>query len=133
MSEYKSAPDSNPPITGQSNAPHHGDQQHSAAEQQPQDKPRKAPRGFAAMDPERQRAIASKGGRSVPDSKRSFSQNRGLAAQAGRKGGQESGGNFRNDPERAAAAGRKGGSESGGNFANDRARAAEAGRKGGLN
>lgn len=93
----------------------------------------KAPRGFAAMDAERQRAIASKGGQSVPDSKRSFSQNRTLAAEAGRKGGQESGGNFKNDPARAAAAGRKGGSESGGNFANDRARAAEAGRKGGLN
>jgi general stress protein YciG len=120
-----------PPNAGQPNAPHDSEQKHPA--DQSQDKPRKAPRGFAAMDPERQRAIASKGGRSVPDSKRSFSQNRGLAAQAGRKGGQESGGNFRNDPERAAAAGRKGGSESGGNFANDRARAAEAGRKGGLN
>ncbi len=63
-------------------------------------------RGFAAMDPEKQRAIASKGGKA-------------------------SGGNFRNDPKRAAAAGRKGGESSGGNFANDRARAAEAGRKGG--
>jgi general stress protein YciG len=132
MSEYKSATQGMaPPNAGQSNAPHDSEQKHPA--DQSQNKPRKAPRGFAAMDPERQRAIASKGGRSVPDSKRSFSQNRGLAAQAGRKGGQESGGNFRNDPERAAAAGRKGGSESGGNFANDRARAAEAGRKGGLN
>ncbi len=64
------------------------------------------PRGFAAMDPEKQRAIASKGGKA-------------------------SGGNFRNDPVRAAQAGRKGGEASGGNFANDRARAAEAGRKGG--
>ena len=36
-----------------------------------------APRGFAAMDPEKQRAIASKGGKA-------------------------SGGNFRNDPARAA-------------------------------
>lgn len=131
MSEYKSAPDSTVPQTGgPSNTARHDDQQ---AGEPTQEKPRKAPRGFAAMDPERQRAIASKGGRSVPDAKRSFSQNRGLAAQAGRKGGQESGGNFRNDPARAAAAGRKGGSESGGNFANDRARAAEAGRKGGLN
>lgn len=66
-------------------------------------------RGFAAMDPERQREIARKGGRSVPDEKRSFSQNRELAAAAGRKGGQESGGNFANDRARAAAAGRKGG------------------------
>ena len=31
-----------------------------------------------------------KGGQSVPDEKRSFSQNRQLAAEAGRKGGQAS-------------------------------------------
>ena len=48
-------------------------------------------RGFASMGEERQREIASKGGRSVPADKRSFSQNRGLASQAGRKGGQASG------------------------------------------
>lgn len=41
-------------------------------------------RGFASMDDDKQREIAS-------------------------KGGQESGGNFKNDPERAAEAGRKGG------------------------
>jgi general stress protein YciG len=39
------------------------------------------------MTPEKQREIASKGGKSVPAEKRSFSQNRDLAAQAGRKGG----------------------------------------------
>jgi uncharacterized protein len=44
-------------------------------------------RGFASMNPERQREIASKGGKSVPAEKRSFSQNRDLAAEAGRKGG----------------------------------------------
>lgn len=71
--------------------------------------PPRAARGFAAMDPARQREIARKGGRAVPDEKRSFSQNRELAATAGRKGGQESGGNFANDRARAAAAGRKGG------------------------
>jgi uncharacterized protein len=47
-------------------------------------------RGFAAMDPEKQREIASKGGRA-------------------------SGGNFANDPQRAAEAGRKGGRARGGN------------------
>jgi len=88
-------------------------------------------RGFASMDEEKQREIASKGGQSVPDEKRSFSKDPELAAEAGRKGGQESGGNFKNDPERASEAGRKGGQESGGNFANDRERAAEAGKKGG--
>jgi general stress protein YciG len=45
-------------------------------------------RGFASMDPERQREIARKGGSSVPADKRSFSQDRGLASAAGRKGGE---------------------------------------------
>ena len=40
-------------------------------------------RGFASMDLERQREIASKGGRSVPAEKRSFSQDRELASSAG--------------------------------------------------
>ncbi|NBJ13133.1 con-10 family general stress protein [Microvirga arsenatis] len=44
-------------------------------------------RGFASMSPEKQREIASKGGKSVPAEKRSFSRNRHLAAEAGRKGG----------------------------------------------
>lgn len=48
-------------------------------------------RGFASMNIERQREIASKGGRSVPADKRSFSQDRELASNAGRKGGQSSG------------------------------------------
>ena len=51
----------------------------------------KSKRGFASMTPEKQREIASKGGRSVPSEKRSFAQNRDLASQAGRKGGQTSG------------------------------------------
>ncbi|QXX75324.1 hypothetical protein MHY1_02143 [Methylovirgula sp. HY1] len=45
-------------------------------------------RGFASMDAEKQREIARKGGRSVPNEKRSFSQNHKLASEAGRKGGQ---------------------------------------------
>ena len=49
-------------------------------------------RGFAAMDEERQREIASKGGESVPAEKRSFSQDPELASEAGRKGGENSGG-----------------------------------------
>jgi general stress protein YciG len=61
------------------------------------------------MDEQRQREIASKGGQSVPPEARSFSKNRELAAEAGRKGGSESGGNFARDRERAAMAGRKGG------------------------
>ena len=52
---------------------------------------RPALRGFAAMDAERRREIARKGGKSVPDEKRSFSQDPALAAEAGRKGGQDGG------------------------------------------
>jgi general stress protein YciG len=49
-------------------------------------------RGFAAMDEEKRREIA-------------------------RKGGRMSGGNFKNDREKASQAGRKGGERSGGNRA----------------
>ena len=48
-------------------------------------------RGFASMSSEKQREIASKGGKSVPSDRRSFSQNRDLASAAGRKGGHISG------------------------------------------
>jgi len=52
-------------------------------------------RGFAAMDPERRREIARRGGASVPSEKRSFAQDRSLAADAGRKGGAASRGGGR--------------------------------------
>src|SRR5262249_42143662 len=54
---------------------------------EPRNRPSGAPRGFAAMDSERRREVARKGGASVPPEKRSFSQNRTLAATAGRAGG----------------------------------------------
>ena len=64
-----------------------------------------ARRGFAAMDKDRQREIARKGGASVPDEKRSFSQDRDLAAAAGRKGGEAShGGGRQRSPEAPADA-----------------------------
>jgi general stress protein YciG len=47
-------------------------------------------RGFASMDAAKQKEIARKGGRSVPNEKRSFSQNHTLASEAGRKGGHSS-------------------------------------------
>ena len=56
-------------------------------------------RGFRVMDPDRQREIARKGGASVPDEKRSFSQDRQMAAEAGRKGGQASHGGGRRKAE----------------------------------
>jgi general stress protein YciG len=46
--------------------------------------------GFASMDAAKQRAIASKGGSSVPAEKRPFSRSHELAASAGRKGGEAS-------------------------------------------
>lgn len=64
------------------------------------------------MDPEKQRAIARKGGESVPNEKRSFSQNHNLAAEAGRKGGHSvkpGKRSFSQDHALASAAGRKGG------------------------
>lgn len=73
---------------------------------------RRPPRGFARMDPGKQREIARKGGANVPHEKRSFAQNRALASEAGRKGGR-----------RVAPQARS--------FSQDRALAAEAGRKGG--
>jgi general stress protein YciG len=51
------------------------------------DKTATSNRGFASMDAEKQREIARKGGRAVPNEKRSFSRNHELAAEAGRKGG----------------------------------------------
>ena len=47
-------------------------------------------RGFARMEPGKQRELARKGGANVPSEKRSFSQNRALASEAGRKGGRMS-------------------------------------------
>src|SRR5688572_29076730 len=47
-------------------------------------------RGFASMTPEQRREIASKGGKSLPAEKRTFSQDRRLASRAGRKGGRRS-------------------------------------------
>ena len=73
---------------------------------------KKSNRGFASMDPEKQRAIARKGGQSVPDEKRSFSQNPELAARAGRKGGQSvnpAKRSFSRDHNLASVAGRMGG------------------------
>jgi uncharacterized protein len=79
-------------------------------------------RGFAAMDEERQREIASEGGKSVPDEKRSFSKDPELAREAGRKGGEsvpDEKRSFSKDPELASEAGRKGGQSRGGGDAEE--------------
>lgn len=72
-------------------------------------------RGFAGMDPEKRKAIARKGGESVPAEKRSFAQDRTLASVAGRKGGQAVAGedrSFSRNRTLAARAGQKGGQAS---------------------
>lgn len=72
----------------------------------------KSRRGFAAMQAERQRAIASKGGAAVKPKDRSFSQDHQLAAAAGQKGGAAIPAekrSFSKNRELAASAGRKGG------------------------
>jgi len=81
-------------------------------EQNPEDQKPKPLRGFAAMDPETRKAIARKGGESVPAKKRSFAANPQLASQAGKKGGhniQPAKRSFSQNHSLAAEAGRKGG------------------------
>lgn len=56
---------------------------------------KKQRRGFAAMDPEKRRAIARKGGQSMPSHLRSFAKDKELAARAGAKGGATSRGGGR--------------------------------------
>ncbi len=74
--------------------------------------PPKKLRGFAAMTPEKRKAIAAVGGKSVPAEKRSFSKSKELAVNAGRAGGLrvEPGKRaFSRDAEAARRAGQKGG------------------------
>lgn len=98
----------------------------------------KSKRGFASMSRERQREIASMGGKALPAHKRSFSQNRLLASESGRKGGQSVPGEkraFSKDKDLAVKAGREGGlsvPEEKRSFSLDRKLAQAAGRKGGL-
>ena len=102
---------------------------------------RRSERGFAAMDAEKQRQIASKGGRAAhekgtaheftPDEARNagkkggevVSQNREHMAQIGRKGGER----VSQDRAHMANIGKKGGEA----VSNDRAHMAQIGRKGG--
>ena len=69
-------------------------------------------RGFAAMDPEKRKEIARKGGQAVPPEKRAFSVNKALAAHAGSIGGKAvdpAKRSFSQFPNLASEAGRKGG------------------------
>ena len=68
-------------------------------------------RGLAGMTPEKRKEIASKGGKSVPKEKRSYSVNRDLASKSGVKGGKASRPekrSFSMDPALASRAGKLG-------------------------
>ena len=67
-------------------------------------------RGFASMDPERQREIASEGGRAAHERGTAHEFDSEEARQAGRKGGEA----VSQDREHMAEIGRKGGQSSGG-------------------
>lgn len=88
-----------------------------------QDGPPPATRGFAAMDPERQREIARLGGRTAHQRKRAHRFTTEEARAAGRKGGQA----VSQDREHMVAIGRRGGSM----VSQDREHMAEIGREGG--
>lgn len=73
----------------------------------------KSKRGFASMDPAKQREIASLGGRAVAGEQRSYARNKKLASASGRKGGHnvpDEKRSFSTNRELASEAGRKGGS-----------------------
>jgi len=97
----------------------------------------KKPYGFAAMPKERQREIASMGGRAVKAQNRSFSRNRTLAMEAGAKGGKSVPAEkrtFSTDRSLATRAGIRGGQvcpNEKRSFSTNRELAREAGRKGG--
>ena len=65
-------------------------QQEDRGDDNPRARRSSGKQGFASMDAEKQRSIASKGGSSVPAEKRPFARDHGLAAAAGRKGGEAS-------------------------------------------
>lgn len=79
------------------------------ADQQDNNRGNTSNRGFASMDEQKQKEIASKGGQSVPPEKRSFSQDRELASEAGKKGGENSHGGNQSGGQRGAQGGGQGG------------------------
>ena len=101
-------------------------------------------RGFGSMDEDKKREAARQGGQNVPDEKRGFSKDPGMASEAGRKAGEQRGSESKPSGGQQGQQGQqgqhgqhgqqgerqeqRGGS---GNFAQDRERASEAGHKGG--
>jgi uncharacterized protein len=79
-------------------------------------KNRSSERGFASMDEEKQREIASKGGRAAHEKGTAHEFTPEEAREAGRKGGEA----VSRNREHMAQIGRKGGQASGGNRGNNR-------------
>jgi hypothetical protein len=86
------------PATSVAAAPTHPD---IIVDPKPAGAPKRGLRGFAAMDPEKRRLIARKGGASVKPHNRSFAKDRKLAISAGSKGGSASRGGGRKARDRA--------------------------------
>lgn len=70
--------------------------------------PRKSNRGFASMDPQRQREIASEGGRAAHEKGTAHEFTSEEAREAGRKGGEASGGGNRGGSQGGNQGGRGG-------------------------
>ena len=85
--------------------------------------PERRPHGFAAMDPEKQRAIASSGGKAAHAHRKAHEFGSDEAKVAGKKGGIR----VSQDREHMAAIGRKGGSR----VSQNREHMASIGRRGG--
>lgn len=88
----------------------------------------KSPRGFAAMDTEKQRDIARKGGKAAHEKGTAHEFTPDEAREAGRKGGQaahQKGTAHEFTPEEAREAGRKGGQAARRRFAGQRGKYAE--------
>src|SRR6187549_857077 len=89
-------------------------------------------RGFASMDAERQRQIASQGGKAAHEKGTAHEFDSAEAREAGRKGGKaahEKGTAHEFDSEEAREAGRKGGKASGGSRRKNAANRAAAAEK----
>jgi general stress protein YciG len=69
-------------------------------------------RGFASMSPERRREVSAMGGNALSNDKRTFSLDRAIASDAGKKGGASvspDSRTFSQNRDLAAESGRKGG------------------------
>jgi general stress protein YciG len=75
----------------------------------------KSNRGFASMDPQRQREIASEGGRAAHEKGTAHEFTSEEAREAGRKGGMARSANRRNAMNQSSSGSHAGASNSGGN------------------